>query len=114
MTAGQETVKFLKPFGCILVIVLTIAVMATLLSSTKEPIEGYEPPHDSEYYAMHLDELKTELEENVFPHIGGVDRCEITDDTLTIYFEAPDFVIERAGILRYYDVSLFVFSPPEK
>lgn len=110
MTAGQETVKFLKPAGCILVLLLTVAVMYSLFSATRPPISGYVAPNSSEYYAEHLDELKLELETNVFPQVGGIAACEISGDTLTIYFKHKDHVIERAAILRYYDESLFTFS----
>ncbi len=112
MTAGQEAVKFLKPFGCFLVLLVTVSGLILMFSSAKEPIKGYEPPQTSQYYRAHLDELKEELEENVFPEIGGVDRCEISGDTLTIYFTMPDHVIERAAILRYYDAALFTFYEP--
>lgn len=112
MTAGQEAVKFLKPFGCFLVLLVTVSALVLMFSSAKAPIEGYEPPQTSEYYAAHLDELKTELEQNVFPEIGGIDRCKITGDTLTVYFTMPEHVIERAAILRYYDAALFTFHEP--
>lgn len=115
MTAGQEAVKFLKPFGCVLVLLLTAIFFFICFSSCSDPIKGYTPPHDSDYYAEHIDELQTELVGNVFPLLDGSFTCEISDDgTLAVTISGGSYVELRAAILRYYDAELFTFSEAGK
>lgn len=108
-SAGQEFVRWLRPGGCILLIVIAVLVIAMCFISGQDPIPGYAPPQSSEYYAEHLDELKTELETNVFPIIGGVLDCSVQGDKLNVTLEASGFAVTRSAILRYYDIALFEF-----
>lgn len=108
-SAGQELVKWLKPGGCVLVLVLTALAMVVLLTAGRDPIPGYAPPHDSQYYAQHLSELKTELETNVFPQLTGVAGCEVAGGRLTVTLTGGDYAVARAALLHYYDKALFNF-----
>jgi hypothetical protein len=108
-SAGQEFARWLKPGGCIVLLLIFIAVLAVCLVSGKNPIPGYKPPQTSEYYSQHLDELQTELEENVFPVIGGVNESHVQDGKLYVTLEGSTFAVTRSAILRYYDENLFVF-----
>ncbi|NCB50465.1 MAG: hypothetical protein EOM54_01100 [Clostridia bacterium] len=113
MNPGQEIVKWLKPAGCALVLIITALVMIMLFTSGKDPVEGYAAPQTSEYYAGHTEELKAELEQNFFPRITGVGDCEITDEgKLRIILTGEDFAVARSAILRYYDDTLFEFIVP--
>ena len=74
MTAGQQFVKWLKPVGCG-IFLLVFVLFFIMCFTAKAPVEGYTVPHDSQYYAEHLDELKTELETNLFPRLDGIIIC---------------------------------------
>ena len=66
MTAGQEFVKRLKPIGCVIFIVMfALFLVICFTAAGNAPVKGYIPPHDTEYFSSHLDELKAELEEKL-------------------------------------------------
>lgn len=109
-TAGQSFVKAIRPLGCALFLVLFVLVTAVCFSSAKKPIPGYEPPHDTAYYAADLPALVQELEENVFPALEYPMTAEITGDVITVTVGAEDFFQGRAAVLRYFDQSLFTFE----
>lgn len=106
MTAGQEFVKWLKPFGCVLFIVIFVLFLVMCFSA-KAPLEGYSIPHDSEYYAEHLDELEQELETNMFPQLEGIEDCRIDGDKLTIVIDSEHFEETSEIITHYYGQDLF-------
>jgi len=108
-SAGQEFVRWLRPGGCALILIIMVLMLVTCFISGKKPIPGYTPPQTSEYYAAHLDELQTELEEHVFPVIGGVEESRVDDGKLEVSIGVSDYVTTRAAILRYYDENLFEF-----
>ncbi|MEG2007616.1 MAG: hypothetical protein RR055_02205 [Oscillospiraceae bacterium] len=109
---GAQIVRWLKPGGCILVLVLTAVAMFLMFTSGSNPIKGYEPPQSSEYYARHLDELQTELETNVFPKLSGIGACEVRDGRLAVTLTGADYAVPRSAILQYYDRALFEFIIP--
>lgn len=111
-SAGEEMVKWLKPGGCVLVLVLTALALLVLFSAGRNPIPGYTPPHDSDYYALHPEELKTELETHVFPQLSGVSGCEISDGRLVVTLTGEDYAVARSALLHYYDKTLFEFVVP--
>jgi len=108
-TTGQEFVRWLKPGGCALVIIITILVIAICFISGRDPIPGFAPAHDTEYYLSNMDDLTSELEENVFPVLDGIKDYSVVDGKLNITVEGATFAVTRAAILRYYDNELFVF-----
>ena len=101
--------KTLKPFGCILCLLLMIAVMAICLTSGRDPIPGYSAPQTTEYYAENLEALEAELEENVLPELEGIVSCELVGEKLGITIQERYFAISRSAVLRYFDVTLFEF-----
>ena len=109
-TAGQQFARAVKPGGCVLLFLILIGVLHICFTSGKDPIPGYEAPRDTAYYAQHLEELKTELETNVFPNLDGIEGSEVEDDHLKIQIQDDTFAVSRAAILRYYDLSLFEFE----
>ena len=112
-SAGQEFVRWLRPGGCILFLLVGVLMLVVCFGSGKAPIPGYTPPQTSAYYAAHLDELRTELETNVFPIIGGVEESRVDGDKLAVTLNSASSVATRAAILRYYDESLFEFAETE-
>ena len=58
---GFQIVRWLKPFGSGLVLLIFILFLVYAFSTGREPIKGYTPPHDMEYYAEHPDALEDEL-----------------------------------------------------
>jgi hypothetical protein len=114
MSPGQEIVKWLKPAGCALVLLLTALAMFLLFTVGKDPVKDYVPPQTSEYYSAHPEELKSELEQNVFPALSGVQDCVVTDGgKLRITLTGDDYAVARSAILRYYDQALFEFVVPD-
>lgn len=109
---GFEIAGWLKTGGCIFVLALTVVGMALLFTSGRDPIEGYEPPESSQYYASHLPELKEELEARVFPRLDGVERCYEQDGVLVVVLSGQGYAASRAAILQYFDGSLFEFVTP--
>lgn len=113
MTAGEQFVKWIKPAGCALF--LGVFVLFLIMSFTaKAPVEGYTVPHDSQYYAQHLDELKTELETNLFPKLDGVEDCYISGDKLTIIISDAGFETSSKAITHYYGENLFIIEKEAK
>ena len=114
MKAGEEFVKMIRPFGCVLILVVSVLIFILCLTSGRDPIPGYESPHDTAYYADTADgteALIRELNENVFPHLTGILDCYAdAEGTVVIVIESDSFAISRSAVLRYFDESLFVFK----
>ncbi|MGI5977873.1 MAG: hypothetical protein ACOX66_00035 [Oscillospiraceae bacterium] len=109
---GLEIARRITPFGCILLLAVFVLFMVFCLSSGKNRLPGYTAPHDTEYYSQsdeRLTELKTELEANVFPKLGGVERCEVKDGKLEVTIPRANYNDLRAALLHVYDESLFTF-----
>ncbi len=107
--SGQWLWKNLKPFGCILCLVLMVAMIAICLTAGTDPIPGYEPPYDSEYYAENLPALEAELEANVLPHLEGVVSCESAGDKILLTIDEAVFAKTRSAVMQYFDGELFEF-----
>ena len=107
--SGQWLWKNLKPFGCILCLVLMVAMIAICLTAGGDPIPGYEPPHDENYYAENPAALEAELEANVLPHLEGIVDCEIADGRVCLHIEEAVFAKSRSAVIQYFDVELFEF-----
>lgn len=108
-SSGQQIVRWLRPAGCALVLIISIIFVVTCFTSGRDPIPGYAPPQTSEYYSGHLDELKAELEAHVFPAVNGVEACRVEGGKLRVDIEEKSYAVTRAAILKYYDQSLFEF-----
>lgn len=113
-TSGQWLWKTLRPAGCVLVLAMAVLMVAYCLTQGRAPIRGYTPPHTTEYYASHPDELLKELEQNVLPEIGGAESCELEDGRVRLTFRYEDFVYARSVLLRYFDESLLDLVQAEK
>lgn len=109
MGTGSEFVKKIRPMGCALF--LAMFVMVTVLLFTARPEPEYVPPESGEYYALHLDELKEQIEEHVLPELEATGVTLSAGDT-RILVTAPAGELEdvREGILKYFDGELFEFS----
>ena len=64
---------------------------------------------DGEYYSQNIEELATELEENVFPQLEGVLGWGKGEGKLIVSIAEEDFAASRSAILRYFDAELFEF-----
>lgn len=108
--AGQDFVKKIGPWGCVLFLSLAILVTAICFTAGANPLPGYEAPHDTAYYAQNLAELAAELNENVLPLLGDPSKAEVSGDKVLITVKAESFVPNRAAILHYFDESLLLFE----
>ena len=113
MTAGEQFVKWIKPAGCVLFLGI-FAAFLVICFTAKAPVEGYTVPHDSQYYAQHLDELKTELETNLFPRLEGIEDCDISGDKLKIIISDAGFEKSSKAITHYYGENLFIIEKEAK
>lgn len=114
MKAGEEFVKMIRPFGCVLFLVASVLILILCLTSGRDPIPGYESPHDTAYYtenAAATEELIQELNNRVFPELDGVLDCRTDEDgAVVITIDSACFAVTRSAILRYFDESLFEFK----
>ena len=107
---GFQIVRWLKPFGSGLVILIFILFLAYAFSSGREPIKGYAPPLDGAYYAEHLDALEDELNTIVLPLVDPGASAAVTGETVTVTIPKDSFVQTRAAVLRYFDAKLLTFE----
>ncbi len=107
--SGQWLWKNLKPFGCILCLVIMVLTIVICLTSGRDPIPGYESPMETEYYSQNPEALAAELEENVFPQLEGVLGWEIEEGKLLVTIAEDNFAASRSALLRYFDAELFEF-----
>ena len=113
MTAGEQFVKWIKPAGCVLFLGI-FAAFLVICFTAKAPVEGYTVPHDSQYYAQHLDELKAELETNLCPRLEGIEDCYISGDKLKIIISDAGFEKSSKAITHYYGENLFIIEKEAK
>ena len=113
MTAGEQFVKWIKPAGCVLFLGIFAAFLVICFTASA-PVEGYTVPHDSQYYAQHLDELKAELETNLFPRLEGIEDCYISGDKLKIIISDAGFEKSSKAITHYYGENLFIIEKEAK
>ena len=113
MTAGEQFVKWIKPAGCVLFLGI-FAAFLVICFTAKAPVEGYTVPRDSQYYAQHLDELKAELETNLFPRLEGIEDCYISGDKLKIIISDAGFEKSSEAITHYYGENLFIIEKEAK
>ncbi len=103
---GEWLVKTLKPAGCIFVLLLGVLALVVCFTAGRDPIKGYAPPHDAEYYAAHPDELAAELEENVLPRLDAECAVAAADGKVRVEIPREGFAVTRSAILRYFDADL--------
>ena len=107
---GFQIVRWLRPFGSGLVLLVFILFLVYAFSTGREPIKGYAPPHDGAYYAEHLDELAEELSGTVLPLVDPEATAAVTGDTVTVTTDHDSYVTTRAAVLRYFDARLLTFQ----
>jgi len=111
MTAGQEFVKWLRPFGCVVFLgMFVLFLVLCFTAGNNAPVKGYLPPHDTEYYSSHPDELCAELEDNLLPQLEGETECAVTGDEVTVTVDAEHFDSVKKALVHYYTDKLFVFE----
>lgn len=110
MTAGQDFVKKIRPIGAAFFLLALVLFLIICFTSRPDPLAGYKAPHDSTYYAQNettLNELKAELEANVFPKLIGEESCIVKDDKLEIIIDSASFKTYRSALFKHFDSNLF-------
>ncbi len=107
---GFQIVRWLRPGGAAIVLIIFILFLVFCFSSGRAPIKGYQPPEDSEYYAQHLDKLAQELNDVVLPQIDENASAQVTGDTVTVSTTHDAYVTTRAAVLKYFDRTLVEFA----
>lgn len=105
---GEWLLKTLKPAGCVFILLLGLLAVVMCFTVGSDPIKGYAPPHDGEYYAQHLDELAEEIAVNVCPRLDAVSGCEVyvSGDRVRVEIARENFAVTRSAILQYFDREL--------
>ena len=103
---GEWLLKTLKPAGCVFVLLLGVLALVLCFTSGADPIKGYAPPRDTEYYAVHPDELAAELSENVLPGLDVDASCSVAGSRVRVEIAHENFVVTRSALLRYFDGEL--------
>ena len=114
MGTGAEFVKKIRPAGAALFLFMLIAFLVICFTANSSPLKGYNRPHTNEYYAGHIEELASELRDNLIPGLG-YEGVTVTADGDKVALTAPTDVFEnvKRDILYYYDEKLFEFAVRE-
>lgn len=105
---GEWLLKTLRPAGCVFVLLLGLLAVVMCFTVGRDPIKGYAPPHDGEYYAQHLDELAEEIAVNVCPRLDAAGGCKVyvSGDRVRVEISGGRFAAARGAILQYFDGEL--------
>ena len=107
---GFQIVRWLRPGGAALVLLLGVLFVVQALMTGRAPVKGYEPKHDTAYYAAHLDVLADELNDDLFPQLDDTAHAEVGDGVVIVTIPEDSFIRTRAGVLHYYEQRLFAFQ----
>ena len=105
--SGRLTLTYDMTF---LVLLLSALMVVFCFTAGANPVPGYTPPHDSAYYAGHLDELAQELNENVLPVLDETAHAEAGEDSVSVTASEKEYVPVRGAVLKFYDAALFTFE----
>lgn len=107
---GAQIARWLGPVGGVFVLLLSALMVVYCFTAGANPVPGYVPPHDSTYYAGHLDELAQELNANFLPVLDETAHAEVSDGTVTVTASEKEYVPVRGAVLKFYDAALFTFE----
>jgi len=113
-TDGRDTGKLfvgkIGLLGCVMFMIMLVGfLLVCFFAGSKSPIEGYEPPCDSEYYIENTEELAMEINENIAPQLDGIVECYYEDDKVVVVAEEAEYFTIRSALLDHFEEELFDF-----
>ncbi len=109
---GESFVKWIRPAGCVIVLLFSVVFTVMLFTSKGTPVAGYTAPESSEYYSGHITELADEIEASLVPLLD-VDAENVTvytdDGRVVIISDETELNKIRFAAIYYYDEELFEF-----
>ena len=107
---GFQIVRWLRPGGAALVLLLGMRFVVQCCMTGRQPVKGYQPKHDTSYYTTHLDVLADELNDALLPQVDKEARAEAGGETVTVFIPHDTYITTRAAVLRYYDAGILEFQ----
>lgn len=115
MTAGQDFVRMLKPVGCAVFLIIFAAFLVICFTAgDNAPVKGYLPPHDTDYYSEHLDELCAHLEDTLLPQLNPGAECRVEGDKVVVTADSEHIDSVKTALVHYYTDALFTFEVKEQ
>jgi hypothetical protein len=107
--------KKIKPIGVVVILGLSLLAFIMCLTVNLGVPKKYESRHDTAYYKEstgHMEELLSELKENVLPQLDGIQNSYYSEETghIVIVANSRNYDKAAAVIKRDFDASLFDFQ----
>lgn len=109
----QVDLKKLKPLGIILILGCSILALITCFTADMGVPPRYDSVHEPEYYRQseeNMEELVTELEENVFPNIEGIYEYEIDAESMKLVVYVHEEYAKKAQLVFERDFGTELIS----
>ncbi len=114
----QVDLKKIKPLGAVLILFLAALALITCFTADMGVPDRYESLHDAEYYRQSrgsMEELKSELEENVFPQLDGIVKYYVNQNNVLHIDVSKKSYGKVTGVLyRDFDRDLFDITALEE
>ena len=106
LTSGEWLWKTLRPAGCVLVLALAVGFFLICFTQGADPLPGYTPPENEDYYSTHLQELALEIQDTVLPGLQRQAQVSAGETKVLVLTSKNDYPAVRSALLHYFDKNL--------